>query len=98
MSFASLVADIVARLDRAGIPYMLTGSLVIAYYGEPRATRDVDVVIDPDAAAETDSERQLRDVSAVLRILGPTLDRAYLMRWITKLGLGQVLARAEPEP
>jgi hypothetical protein len=29
---------------------MLTGSLASSYYGEPRSTRDVDIVIDPDAA------------------------------------------------
>lgn len=28
---------------------MLTGSLAAAYYGTPRATQDIDLVIDPDA-------------------------------------------------
>ena len=29
---------------------MVTGSLASSYHGEPRATRDVDIVIDPDPA------------------------------------------------
>jgi hypothetical protein len=34
-------------LQTAGIPFMLAGSQSSSYYGEPRATRDVDLVIDP---------------------------------------------------
>jgi hypothetical protein len=47
VTFAELFADVSARLDRAGIPYMVTGSLASSYHGEPRATRDLDIVIDP---------------------------------------------------
>jgi hypothetical protein len=39
--------DLVARLDRHGIPYMITGSLVSSFHGEPRATNDIDIVIHP---------------------------------------------------
>ena len=37
----------VARLEEAGIPYMLTGSFASAYHGRPRATQDIDFVIAP---------------------------------------------------
>jgi hypothetical protein len=47
LTFAELLADVIARLDRAGVPYMVTGSLASSYHGEPRASRDVDIVIDP---------------------------------------------------
>lgn len=36
----------VRRLDAAGIPYMLSGSTALGVYGWPRATRDVDLVVD----------------------------------------------------
>ncbi len=49
MTFAALLADAIGRLDGAGVPYMVTGSLASSYHGEPRATLDVDVVIDPTA-------------------------------------------------
>jgi hypothetical protein len=48
VTFRELLADVVARLSDADVPYILTGSLASSYHGEPRATRDIDVVIDPD--------------------------------------------------
>ena len=51
MTFEQLVADVVARLVAAGIPHMLTGSIASSWYGEPRATQDLDVVIDPTPPA-----------------------------------------------
>jgi hypothetical protein len=40
-----LLKLVVARLDEAGIEYMLTGSLVSSLQGEPRATHDIDLVV-----------------------------------------------------
>lgn len=51
MTFGELLASIVERLEQAGIPYMVTGSLASSYHGEPRATRDVDIVVDPGPEA-----------------------------------------------
>jgi hypothetical protein len=51
VSFAGLLADVIGRLDRAGIPHMVTGSLASSYHGEPRATQDLDIVIDPSPTA-----------------------------------------------
>jgi hypothetical protein len=34
-------------LDDAGVPYMLAGSFASSAHGAPRATQDVDLVIDP---------------------------------------------------
>jgi hypothetical protein len=51
VTFEQLVEDVVARLDAAAIPHMLTGSMASSWYGEPRATQDLDVVIDPSPAA-----------------------------------------------
>jgi hypothetical protein len=49
VTFGELLASIIERLEQAGIPYMVTGSLASSYHGEPRATRDIDIVIDADA-------------------------------------------------
>ena len=38
--------DLCARIDAAGVGYMLTGSLAMAYYARPRMTRDIDLVIE----------------------------------------------------
>lgn len=41
------LARIVAELDASGIPHMVAGSFASTYHGEPRATHDIDLVIDP---------------------------------------------------
>ena len=51
MTFRELLASVVERLERAGIPYMVTGSLASSDHGEPRTTRDVDIVVDPEPDA-----------------------------------------------
>jgi len=40
-----IVRDVSKRLDDAGIGYMLTGSMAMNYYAEPRMTRDIDLVV-----------------------------------------------------
>lgn len=50
MSAAELLRAVVSRLNDAGIPFMLTGSLAAAVHGAARATLDIDLVIEADAA------------------------------------------------
>jgi hypothetical protein len=44
---SDVLARIVAALDDAGVPYMLSGSFASTLFGSPRATQDIDMVIDP---------------------------------------------------
>ena len=41
---------VTSRLDLAGVPYMVSGSLALGYYAQPRMTRDIDVVVELDLA------------------------------------------------
>lgn len=41
------LSTIVGLLDDAGVPHMLAGSMASTFHGEPRMTRDIDMVIDP---------------------------------------------------
>src|SRR5690242_18304044 len=42
-----LVLKLIAeRLDSAGIPYMVSGSVAMSFYANPRMTRDVDIVVE----------------------------------------------------
>ena len=170
----------VGLLDRSGVPYMVTGSVASSYHGEPRATRDLDIVIDPDPealarmvdellaeglsvdlgaaqdalrhrgqfnaidsasgwkvdfivrwdrafsrvefgrrvraellgrsawiataedaiiaklewSAAVDSQRQLRDVAAMLDVGGESLDLGYVDGWLAELGLTEIWRRA----
>ena len=46
MTDLSLVSLFVRPLNQLGIPYMVTGGVASVVYGEPRFTRDIDLVID----------------------------------------------------
>ena len=46
MSLAAFLERVVEVLDEAGVSHMLTGSLASAFYAVPRATQDIDVVIE----------------------------------------------------
>jgi hypothetical protein len=68
VSLASFLALIARSLRDADIPFMLTGSLAAAYYGAPRATQDVDLVIE----AQSDNLNQFVED---LRASGLYVDR-----------------------
>ena len=46
MSDSHPLGRIIALLDQARIPHMLTGSFASTFHGPPRSTQDIDVVID----------------------------------------------------
>lgn len=50
----AVLSDVVSRLESADFEYMLTGSVAMNYYAEPRMTRDIDIVV---ALAITDAEK-----------------------------------------
>jgi len=41
-----ILTSVAARLDRAGIAYMVTGSMAANFYATPRMTRDIDLVVE----------------------------------------------------
>jgi hypothetical protein len=54
MSVSSVFQRITSALDQVGIAYMLAGSFASSFYGPPRATQDIDIVI---AASEDQLRR-----------------------------------------
>ena len=57
MSLASFLAHVVDQLDAVGVDFMIGGSVASSIYGEPRTTRDVDIVVAVD-------DTSLRDLFA----------------------------------
>jgi hypothetical protein len=45
MNEIDVVRDLSRKFDQARIAYMLTGSMAMNYYAQPRMTRDIDVVV-----------------------------------------------------
>jgi len=41
-----IVRDVSARLEKGGIAFMLTGSMAMNFYAQPRMTRDIDIVVE----------------------------------------------------
>lgn len=60
MNEIDVVRDISQKFEQGGIPFMLTGSMAMNFYGQPRMTRDIDVVIEIGA----------EDVERILRLFG----------------------------
>lgn len=42
----NILKSVTGRLEAAGIPYMVTGSMATNFYAVPRMTRDIDLVIE----------------------------------------------------
>jgi hypothetical protein len=49
MTDDDIFCAVVDALEASGVPYMLVGSFTTNYYGVPRATHDLDIVIEFDA-------------------------------------------------
>jgi hypothetical protein len=45
----AFLRDLLTLLTATGMPYMIVGSLASSYHGRPRATQDIDVVVDTGA-------------------------------------------------
>lgn len=41
-----IMRDVTQRLEGAGIAYMITGSMALNFYAQPRMTRDIDAVVE----------------------------------------------------
>ena len=54
MNYEDVVLRVIEILNRLDIPYFLTGAMAVVYYGEPRTTHDIDLIVemkDEDVAA-----------------------------------------------
>lgn len=60
MEMTSVLKLVVNKLDKLRIPYVLTGGLAVSYWGVPRTTHDIDIIIEIDSS-KTDSIIQAFD-------------------------------------
>jgi hypothetical protein len=78
-----VLRDVSTRLEGAGIPFMLTGSMAMNYYAQPRMTRDIDLVVEfthddtarlvamfsPDYYVDADMIREALDRATLFNII-----------------------------
>jgi hypothetical protein len=74
---AEFLAQLTGALDRAGIAHMLAGSFASSLHGSPRATQDIDLVVDPGFES---LERLLVDLSGADVYLDADVAREELRR------------------
>jgi hypothetical protein len=43
--FAEIISKIGTTLDKGNLPYMIIGGQAVLLYGEPRLTRDIDIIL-----------------------------------------------------
>jgi hypothetical protein len=79
---------VIEKLESAGIEYMIVGSIAGALYGEPRLTRDIDLVI----AMSSASVKSLLKVFDPLDFYVPPAD--ILSQEITRCGQTNILHHA----
>ena len=57
MDLVFLLKIVKKRLDKAGIPYMVSGGVAVSFWGFPRTTHDIDIVIE---AQEKDKNKIIK--------------------------------------
>lgn len=73
----TLLRTITAALSAVEIPHMVVGSFASTFHGEPRTTRDLDLVIDPNSAQ---LDRLLERLDPELYYVDPDVARDALRR------------------
>ena len=74
--------DVTKRLESAGIAFMLTGSVAMNYYAQPRMTRDIDLVV---ALDERQAETIVHLFEADYYVDSQSVSRAIAQRSIFNL-------------
>jgi hypothetical protein len=76
--FRDLIENMARMLEERGIAYMLIGGQAVLLYGEPRATKDIDIIIQKVIAGRP---RDLEDVKIILA-KNPKMDIPYIHSWL----------------
>jgi len=78
----NVLKDVTSRLDRAGVRYMISGSMALNYYALPRMTRDIDLVVE---MTTQDLERVSREFSGVYYMAEDSMRTAVAQRGVFNL-------------
>lgn len=46
MTQQDIFIKVIVQINNLGFPYMLTGGMVVLFYGKPRTTHDIDIVVE----------------------------------------------------
>ncbi|NOZ06068.1 MAG: hypothetical protein GXP41_06910 [Chloroflexi bacterium] len=60
LDFGNFIQQVIAALEAAGVKYMIGGAVAVWAWGEPRTTRDLDLVIELPIESIFDLSRELK--------------------------------------
>ncbi len=81
--------EFIAALNAHGVRYLVVGAHAVAFHARPRATKDLDILIEPTRANARRTLAALRDFFGGAA-LGYTVEDVINPRWIIQLGVAPV--------
>lgn len=81
--------EFIAALNAHGVRYLVIGAHAVAFHARPRATKDLDIFLDPTPANGRRALAALRDFFGGTD-LGYTVEDLIDPRWIIQLGVAPV--------
>jgi len=81
--------EFIAALNAHGVRYLVIGAHAVAFHARPRATKDLDLLLDPTRANARRLQAALRDFFAGID-LGYTVEDLTDPRWIVQIGVAPV--------
>ncbi len=81
--------EFIAALNAHGVRYLIVGAHAVAHYARPRATKDLDLFLDPDLANAHRVIAAMRDFYRGAD-LGYTAEEISDPNWIVQLGVAPV--------
>src|SRR5574341_1146760 len=81
--------EFIAALNDRGVRYLLIGAHAVAFHARPRATKDLDILLEPTPANARRTLAALRDFFGGAD-LGYTVADVTDPRWIIQLGVAPV--------
>ena len=81
--------EFIAALNAHGVRYLVVGAHAVAFHARPRATKDLDILLDPTPANAQRALAALRDFFGGVDV-GYTVEDLTDPRWIIQLGVAPV--------
>ncbi|MGD0950693.1 MAG: nucleotidyltransferase [Candidatus Binatia bacterium] len=88
--------EFIAALNAHGVRYLVVGAHAVAFHARPRATKDLDILIDPTPVNGRRALAALRDFLGGVD-LGYSVEEVTDPRWIIQLGVAPVRIDLMPE-
>ena len=81
--------EFIAALNAHGVRYLVIGAHAVAFHARPRATKDLDILLEPTPANARKALAALRDFFGGAA-LGYTVEDLVDPRWIVQLGIAPI--------